>query len=122
MSVLDFSFARRTPLLLQTEAAECGLACLAMVAGFHGHRIDMATLRARHSISLKGSSLIFFLSLSFVLFTLFNLSLYFCSVSIKCLSLLGNVRCELVIYFRKLFCSDCMYCAFEYSFFTLQIF
>ena len=57
MSVLDFSFARRTPLLLQTEAAECGLACLAMVAGFHGHRIDMATLRARHSISLKGSSL-----------------------------------------------------------------
>ena len=57
MTVLDFSFARRTPLLLQTEAAECGLACLAMVAGFHGHRIDMATLRARHSISLKGSSL-----------------------------------------------------------------
>ena len=44
---------RRVPLVLQTEAAECGLACLAMVAGFHGHRIDMATLRARHSISLN---------------------------------------------------------------------
>ena len=63
-------------------------------------------------------SLIFFLSLSFVLFTLFDLSLYFCSVSIKCLSLLGNVRCELIIYFRKLFGSDCMYCTFEYSIFS----
>jgi len=26
----------RVPLILQTEAAECGLACLAMVAGAHG--------------------------------------------------------------------------------------
>ena len=55
--MLNFSFARRTPVLLQTEAAECGLACLAMVAGHHGHHIDMATLRSRHSISLKGSTL-----------------------------------------------------------------
>ena len=30
--------AQRTPLILQTEAAECGLAALAMVAGAHGHR------------------------------------------------------------------------------------
>ena len=43
--MLNFSFGRRTPVLLQTGAAECGLACLAMVAGHHGHRIDMATLR-----------------------------------------------------------------------------
>ena len=28
----------------QTEAAECGLACLAMVASYHGHRIDLNTL------------------------------------------------------------------------------
>ena len=55
--MLDFSFTRRAPVILQSEAAECGLACLAMVAGFHGHRIDLATLRARHSISLKGSTL-----------------------------------------------------------------
>ncbi len=54
---LDFSAARRTPLILQTETAECGLACLAMVAGHHGHRIDLATLRARHAISLRGSTL-----------------------------------------------------------------
>ena len=55
--MLNFSFTRRTPILLQTEAAECGLACLAMVAGFHGHRTDLATLRGRHAISLKGSTL-----------------------------------------------------------------
>ncbi len=55
--MLEFSMTRRAPVILQSEAAECGLACLAIVAGFHGHRIDLATLRARHSISLKGSTL-----------------------------------------------------------------
>jgi len=55
--MLDFSFSRRVPLILQTEAAECGHACVAMVAGYHGHRIDLATLRERHSVSLKGSTL-----------------------------------------------------------------
>ena len=55
--MLDLSIARRTPIVLQTEAAECGLACLAMIASHHGHRIDVASLRARHSISLKGVSL-----------------------------------------------------------------
>ena len=57
MTLLDFSWQRRTPLILQTEAAECGHACLAMVAGHHGHRIDLASLRARHVVSLKGSTL-----------------------------------------------------------------
>ncbi|MGH8613460.1 MAG: peptidase domain-containing ABC transporter [Gammaproteobacteria bacterium] len=55
--MLDFSLRRTTPLILQTEAAECGLACLAMIASHHGHRIDIATLRARYSISLKGTTL-----------------------------------------------------------------
>ena len=55
--MLDFSFSHRVPLILQTEAAECGHACVAMVAGYHGHRIDLATLRERHSVSLKGSTL-----------------------------------------------------------------
>ena len=44
----------RLPMILQTEAAECGLACLAMVAAQHGHRIDLPTLRQRFSVSLKG--------------------------------------------------------------------
>ena len=47
----------RLPVLLQTEAAECGLACLAMVASHHGHRTDLPTLRQRFSLSLKGATL-----------------------------------------------------------------
>ena len=54
---LAFSGRRQTPLVLQTEAAECGLACLAMVAGYHGYRTDLTTLRAKYSISLKGTTL-----------------------------------------------------------------
>jgi ATP-binding cassette subfamily B protein RaxB len=45
------------PLILQTEAAECGLACIAMVAGFHGYRTDLAALRSLFPISLKGATL-----------------------------------------------------------------
>ncbi|CAD5373391.1 putative microcin-H47 secretion/processing ATP-binding protein MchF [Rubrivivax sp. A210] len=45
------------PVILQTEAAECGLVCLAMVAGAHGLRTDLASLRQRFSISLKGATL-----------------------------------------------------------------
>ncbi len=48
---------RETPLVLQTEAAECALACLAMVAGAHGHRVDLPTLRERFSLSLKGATM-----------------------------------------------------------------
>jgi ATP-binding cassette subfamily B protein RaxB len=54
---LIFSGRKTTPLILQTEAAECGLACLAMVASFHGYRTDLASLRRKHSISLKGTTL-----------------------------------------------------------------
>ena len=31
---------RKVPVVLQSEAPECGIACLAMVASFHGHRTD----------------------------------------------------------------------------------
>jgi len=48
---------RRTPLILQTETAECGLACLAMIAGRYGHRVDLPALRQRHSLSLRGTTL-----------------------------------------------------------------
>jgi ATP-binding cassette subfamily B protein RaxB len=49
----------RLPVFLQTEAAECGLASLGMVACFHGHRIDLAGLRRRFTVSLKGATLAF---------------------------------------------------------------
>lgn len=54
---LQFGWGKRLPLILQAEAAECGLACLAMVAGYHGHHADTATLRRRHGFSLKGATL-----------------------------------------------------------------
>ena len=44
-------------LVLQSEAAECGLACLAMVSNAHGFHVDLPDLRRRFSISLKGATL-----------------------------------------------------------------
>ncbi len=49
--------ASRLPMLLQTEAAECGLACLAMVASFHGLKCDLPSMRQRFSLSLKGATM-----------------------------------------------------------------
>jgi ATP-binding cassette subfamily B protein RaxB len=57
VSLLEFTRLRRLPLILQTEAAECGLACLAMISGFYGYRTDLLVLRRRFSISLKGVTL-----------------------------------------------------------------
>ncbi|GAA4333841.1 hypothetical protein GCM10023165_09240 [Variovorax defluvii] len=54
---LRFGFGRKLRLVLQTEAAECGLAALAMVAGYHGYDTDLPSLRARHAVSLKGATL-----------------------------------------------------------------
>jgi len=51
------TFRHKLPLMFQTEAAECGLACLAMVAGYYGLRTDLPSLRQRFSISLRGTTL-----------------------------------------------------------------
>jgi len=56
-TLLNFSGQRATPVILQTEATECGLACLAMVAGHYGDKTDLATLRRDHPISLKGATM-----------------------------------------------------------------
>jgi ATP-binding cassette subfamily B protein RaxB len=44
-------------LIRQTEATECGLACLAMIADHYGYRTDLASLRRRFPVSLKGMSM-----------------------------------------------------------------
>jgi ATP-binding cassette subfamily B protein RaxB len=54
---MKFSRGQKLPLVFQTEAAECGLACLAMIAGFHGAQIDLPALRQRFSVSLRGATL-----------------------------------------------------------------
>lgn len=43
--------------VLQSEAAECSLACLAMICADHGQRTDLADLRRRFATSLKGVNL-----------------------------------------------------------------
>jgi ATP-binding cassette subfamily B protein RaxB len=48
---------RRLPVILQAEQSECALACLAMVLNFHGHRIDINTLRARMGAAQQGLTL-----------------------------------------------------------------
>ena len=50
-------FGRRVPVILQSEAPECGIACLAMVASYYGHLTDLSAMRLRLSPSLKGVTL-----------------------------------------------------------------
>ena len=50
-------FGRQVPLILQSEAPECGIACVAMVASYHGHRTDLAAMRVRLAPSMKGVTL-----------------------------------------------------------------
>jgi ATP-binding cassette subfamily B protein RaxB len=60
MSFLDklsFGMGAKLPLMLQTEATECGLACLGMVAAYHGRRLDLSALRHSYPVSLKGVTL-----------------------------------------------------------------
>ncbi|HEX5421710.1 MAG TPA: peptidase domain-containing ABC transporter [Gammaproteobacteria bacterium] len=54
---LALGLKRRLPTILQTEAAECGLACIAMIASFYGNHSDLTELRRRHAVSLKGTTL-----------------------------------------------------------------
>ena len=54
---LEFGWRRRVPVVLQTEAAECGLACLAMLLHHFGTSTDLATLRGRHGTVPQGMTL-----------------------------------------------------------------
>jgi len=54
---LNFSGRRRLPMIQSAEAAECGLACMAMIARYHGHDIDLNGLRQRFALSLTGATL-----------------------------------------------------------------
>lgn len=54
---VNFSLWRRVPAILQTEAAECGLACLTMVCRYFGMDIDLLNLRRRFGVSSHGATL-----------------------------------------------------------------
>lgn len=57
LNQLSFGLGRTLPIALQTEASECGLACLVMVSNYHGFRTDLATMRRLFVISIKGTTL-----------------------------------------------------------------
>jgi ATP-binding cassette subfamily B protein RaxB len=59
MNALNLGFFSRSKVRLvrQTEVAECGLACLAMIAGYHGLDVDLGTLRRRFVMSMRGAPL-----------------------------------------------------------------
>ncbi len=57
LSNLFSVFQKRVPMILQSEAPECGIACVAMVASYHGHETDLISMRMRLSPSLKGITL-----------------------------------------------------------------
>lgn len=54
---LQIGLRAKLPIVLQSEAAECGLACLLMVARHHGFQGDLGGLRRRYGMSLKGATL-----------------------------------------------------------------
>lgn len=55
--LLRFQQWRKVPVILQSEAAECGLASIAMLANYYGHKTDLISLRQRFGMSLKGANL-----------------------------------------------------------------
>ncbi len=57
LNLLNFTGRPALPLVRQAEAAECGLACLAMVSGYYGKRTSLSKLRQRYPISLRGVTL-----------------------------------------------------------------
>jgi ATP-binding cassette subfamily B protein RaxB len=54
---LNLGWGSRLPMVLQTEASECGLACLVMVTQYFGNAADLPGLRRRFGMSLKGATL-----------------------------------------------------------------
>jgi len=52
-----FSFGARLPTILQTETAECGNACLAMISSFYGHKMSLPEMREKFQSSIKGTTL-----------------------------------------------------------------
>lgn len=57
IELLNFRWGKRLPMMLQTEVAECGLASMAMIANYHGHKVDLNSLRRKYAISSKGATL-----------------------------------------------------------------
>ncbi len=58
ISRLNFSLCKKTPVIIQSEASECGIACLSMVCGYYGLEIDLFNFRQRFGSSSQGVTLL----------------------------------------------------------------
>lgn len=55
---------KRMRMVTQNEAGECGLACLCMIAAYHGANYSLQELRRSFSMSTRGASLVSLMSIS----------------------------------------------------------
>jgi ATP-binding cassette subfamily B protein RaxB len=55
--LLQFSVAPQLPMVRQSQVTECGLACLTMVAAYHGFTTDLSSMRQRLQPSAQGTNL-----------------------------------------------------------------
>ena len=91
-------FARRlgrVPFIRQDTAGECGLASLAMVANWQGHRLDLPHLRRRHPTSRRG------LTLSELAEAAADLGLAARAFAIDDVSELLKVRCPAILHWTN---------------------
>lgn len=81
------------PVILQAENAECGLACLAMVAAHHGLRSNLGALRRRWSVTSRGATLAHLMSIAQ------DMELSPRALRVE-LGDLGRVRCPAVLHWN----------------------
>lgn len=55
--MFNWAGKRKMPLFRQSSVAECGLACVGMIACHYGHKTDLPSLRRSFHISMKGTRL-----------------------------------------------------------------
>ncbi|NBZ46231.1 peptidase domain-containing ABC transporter [Klebsiella quasipneumoniae] len=55
---LNFSLKKKVPVVLQSEAAECGIACLTMISCYYGLNIDLFNFRNRYGSPSQGFTLL----------------------------------------------------------------
>jgi len=55
--LLKFGLSNTTPMILQSEISECGLACLAMVASYFGQIQTLQSIRKKRRIGIQGTNL-----------------------------------------------------------------
>lgn len=84
---------KKLPVIYQSEAAECGLACIAMIAGYHGYKVSLPLLRQKFDTSLRGMT---FKSIMYVSARL-NLSARALKVPLE---IIGDIKLPAIIHWN----------------------